>query len=562
MPNKITQQIEAFKTHIQESQLFPNQLFSEIQQAKTSAELKEILFRASAMPGMRVVDIFLLRGGAELLASLSERMTPDDWYDVLMQKNTAGLNVVGVWLKNQCKPLQALDMLMSNLPSNQARIDVMIQKFTYIDWYEQTQQPNLITNHAIPFTKRLQLLKGLSDKEKEQVLLAAAENSNGEISNLLIQAMERRKLSKILSKMKDKTVKANLKDYIEKHRQRRIATHYLGIKDSEPTVSLYGMNEVDSFKDFKAKLNSYQPSEHFKDEFAVIQKAFSQSEAIFTTKMLLGSPEDRYLKSYLAGNLTIIPSGWIGHSMTIAVMGSYLVVANRGEQAHKQGGCIIYKLSKKMSKEDISYLMYSATKMSLRGTILQIVEKDAKGEPLVVKAIPVKPQKYGTCSIANKKAAVFGILVLLKWLKSHDNNATIDDEIFNEYKKFTSHTRTLVLSEMLTELKATQLNKEELLDSLASFCNQHLDLKKTSEVKLLRQILKEIPADLWQTFSQKLSSDAKMVIEQLQTVPQDSKRRLLQFTTPTSTSVSTQSSTSRPQDSQERVVSRKPPSNR
>ena len=89
-------------------------------------------------------------------------------------------------------------------------------------------------------------------------------------------------------------------------------THFI---DSDPKVH----------KDFQ----------EIKEAFEVSHKAYLNNQNIDTNQLF---------ERYKNNKMVIIPSGWSGHSITLALYQNKLIISNRGELKHSDGGVTVFQL--------------------------------------------------------------------------------------------------------------------------------------------------------------------------------------------------------------------------
>lgn len=388
----------------------------------------------------------------------------------------------------------------------------------------------------ISINDRVNLLSELSDSQKESLILPFKYTVLGNNFNLLLwYGFSEKKLDLLLGKSQSIEIKERIRDLYEKYTLMKKMSHFMGISgknnifDSENLgFKLSGWTAKPSLDAFKDVLNAYEPSDNFKDEWSEIKEAFNFIK-------LDASLDDIVMQNYerINGNpskLLIIPSGWPKHSITLAVKDNFLIVANRGQGFQSEGGCIIYKLNRPLSEDDIRVLIKKENKEIVEGTINELTNHRKS----FFQGLPLKPQKYGTCAIANKKAVVSGLLTILNYIKSSKEiSESIADTVMlstrEEYKNFTDFARERVLDESISILNApVAMNQNEIMDTLADFINDHPDINKPSELKQLKKIASRLSDENFELLIPMVSPQGKCILSWLKNAPNLEPPKLLQ----------------------------------
>jgi hypothetical protein len=372
----------------------------------------------------------------------------------------------------------------------------------------------------------LDLLHHFSDQEKKELILA---NFNTENSKISI-AIGNGSFDKLLNDFQEEAEKKELINLKQIFMLKKMAGHILGISeknvDFNPRTNTYTKSTTKKYEGlstdialavFKEKLNSYNPSESFQTEFEAIRRAFSIIDYDCPFDPLQRQEQlHKYVSEYSSAGLIVIPSGWIGHSVTLAATKDRIIIANRGEKADPSGGCVIYTLENPLTQDQIFSLMTTTTYNDFKNIIQSLTKHgDRINFPdLFYSVSSIKDQSRGTCSIANKKAVIAGLLVLLK-ANSPDNEELIRN-CMDEYKKFTNHIRQVVLLELTSELRENLDLEDELLEIFSDFCNEHLDVFKKKELLLIYEIISHIPDRLKADFNARLTPEALWVVSTIQ----------------------------------------------
>jgi len=326
---------------------------------------------------------------------------------------------------------------------------------------------------------------------------------------------------------------------LKKAELRREASHFLGIDDQY-------IGHYDAFSLFTHKLDQYVVTDpQFKEALVGIKEAFHATLNTYvenekyqgniithsSNTIDISIFSSTLKKRYDEGKLIIIPSGWPEHAITLAAIGDLLIWVNLGDGMLDHKGIIIYTLKQFLTKIDIQNLLngkYSTLAEQSKKTLLKKIQHLTNFE---VGSVLHKGQKWGNCEIANKKKMVSFLLTFLpflsirkketfdlkeweEWLNQNNISAR------NEYKRFSHFTRTLVLSNLLSELRQIKEDSPEpLLEALAGFCNAHVDIAKESECRLLFQVTKGIPKKYWEVFLKKLNSQAYQTLTRIKAEP-------------------------------------------
>lgn len=447
-----------------------------------------------------------------LLEQLVKNLDSDDWYDLVVEADIVSLNFT------KKEPLDNIvDFLLKSVSSNKAKIAILTQNIRS----SELGPISVATHPLIPLQKIFNLISSLTDAERMNVILQDTELSDC----LLLRAEREGKFSELSMLIQNEAIRKELvnlkstyKDELIIHNTMKKLGHFLGVRKHNPLnekdIDYEGLTDERAYPMFVDMLRKYEPSGSFDAEFDKIQNAFGYVDSWGT---IIEQAKENF-KHYQSNNLVIIPSGWPGHSITIAATDKFLVVGNRGEGMHQQGGCIIYRLTAPLTEDDIKIFTRRASQATINSQIRKIVEKDQFGTPEVFQSIPLKSQKYGTCHIANKKAVIAGLLPLLRAQRENTNNEILFSEFLlteasKEYKRFTHFSRKNTLDEIAEAMRTTLCHRREMImQGLVDYCNQHLDLNARSEVELLHDLIKSLSEDEISEFLGKLNIDAKIIL--------------------------------------------------
>lgn len=531
------EQFDAFmhRTFLQSK--LPPATIAALTSATTPNALKALLLR-DEINGRLIDHLFTSNDlhDQQMLGRIAKTLTDDDWFQLLTINSSNGINAITYWMNKNCEPLYNIELMLTYLQKNDHKVDILTRTFPCNEPNGKVANHSLFTHPQLylKFSTLLRTLSTCSDEEKRSVLLSVA---GGEDQLTPIKrASETGQTHIFMSVFSDPKIVAELTDLSRKYYLRTMATHFLGLHDNDttfdyasnsaqkqtsspnqpPRVTYEGVIQTTAMDKFKTILGMYRPSIEFRDAFSQMRRAYA-----------LNSGAD-VMAAYEADRLVVIGSGWTRHSIYIGAMQDYLVVANRGQGMHPKGGCIIYRLNKPLTLEDVEVFKGKSSQAAIEKKINEIVKKPPNGMPDIVVALPSKGQKYGTCSIANQKALVDGLLALLN-LTQHpelvvdpQTKKAVIEEARNEYKRFTQSTRLAIVNELIEELVNSNLNRHELIEALSDYCNQHFDTKKKSELAVLTKIVKTLPPDLKADLLKKVKPSSRILLwhlENSQTIP-------------------------------------------
>jgi ankyrin repeat protein len=447
-----------------------------------------------------------------LLEQWVKNLDSDDWVDLIVEADIVNLNFAK---KDTLDNI--LDFLLKSVSSNKAKIAILTQNIRS----RELGAVSIVTHPSIPLEKIFNMISSFTDNEKMNIILQDTELSDC----LLLRAEREGKFSELSKLIQNEAIRKELvnlestyKDELNLHNTMKKLGHFLGVKKHDPLnekdIDYEGLTDERAYPMFVDMLKKYEPSESFGVEFDKIQHAFSHVDSWGT---IIEQAKANF-RHYQSDNLVIVPSGWPGHSITIAATDKFLVVGNRGEGMHQQGGCIIYRLTAPLTEDDIKNFTRRSSQATINSQIRKIVEKDQYGAPEVFQAIPLQSQKYGTCHIANKKAVIAGLLPLLRAQRENTNDETLFSEFLlteasKEYKRFTHFSRKSTLDEIAEAMRTTLVHRREtVMKGLVDYCNQHLDINSDSELALLHDLIKSFSENEINEFLDKLNIDAKIVL--------------------------------------------------
>lgn len=204
----------------------------------------------------------------------------------------------------------------------------------------------------------------------------------------------------------------------------------------------------------------------------------------------------------------IIESGWLGHSVGIAIFNDTLIFCNRGMLKDPNYNLLFYKISDldKITPDFIQILRNNHSPAALFRYLKKVVDMDYP-----ISGIKIPDQTGGVCMTANTRSLIEGLLVAMQ-PSTETMSLERGKTIFDDYINFTFLNEVKLL---LSELKNTK-TKEERDFYYLIFKELLIQLPKNKETnknqnELMKYILNEIPKE----FIQKLKMDIPDIITSL-----------------------------------------------
>ncbi|MDB6096786.1 MAG: hypothetical protein JWM09_1064 [Francisellaceae bacterium] len=117
---------------------------------------------------------------------------------------------------------------------------------------------------------------------------------------------------------------------------------------------------------------------------------------------------DILLKKYKDNELVVIPSGWMKHTVGLALYKNKLILCNSGERPTNQySGVYIYDVNGIVDKSTLNGLRFSKDIESYYQNLLTVTGPEDNS---LKHFLPAKDQSRGNCSFANPKTLIKGIL--------------------------------------------------------------------------------------------------------------------------------------------------------
>jgi hypothetical protein len=114
------------------------------------------------------------------------------------------------------------------------------------------------------------------------------------------------------------------------------------------------MDVLNTFIDHEKKEEKQTPN--LLQDFEKIRAAFAATTVLYSQNR---ASEENFLsplfERFNKNEMTVIPAGWSGHSITLAFYQDKLIVSNRGEGKHVDGGVNIFNLNRKVCEEQYGF---------------------------------------------------------------------------------------------------------------------------------------------------------------------------------------------------------------
>jgi hypothetical protein len=520
MFNQLPQFIESNSESL--NAIIPAHLLAKLKIANDYHQIIKILLTPVhlSLTSLRLIDVLLKNDALHFLQLLKllTKMPTQFWYQLLTTPSNQGVTPLEYWHLDKNGINEPLLTIITHIPANYDKLKLLTTSFKTDFYFSLGTYCTLLTSTLLSLTQRLRLLEGFNEADKFAGALTTEMPTQR--SNLFMQLDNANHANNFIQSFTNLKWQQQLTHYLELAHLRQQATHFLGIADHPLTLDLEphmlahfeGMQPQNAINRFNEVLDKFEPMPAamlpFKQEFSAIKQAFKAMD--------LTQDAEYFMQQYQQHNLVILDSGWADHSIALAATPDFLVVANRGQHQHFAGGCVIYPLVHPLNLAQIEQLTGYLTQYTFQKNLRQIINHDNNGVAQLFYALELSPQKYGTCTIANKKALVAGLLPLLKQLSTPNQKK---EEILalsrTAYKAFTLHTRHIVLAKLINQVKLQQ----EIEQPITDFLNQHTNLAKPSELALLKQTSNNLPATVLTRLDKNLNPQAKFIMAYLQQFP-------------------------------------------
>lgn len=182
-------------------------------------------------------------------------------------------------------------------------------------------------------------------------------------------------------------------------------------------LSPYMMQSINSFAAFHTNIMSQEQRKLIETAiFPVDQWSDAESSSYNPSKVL---------EAIRANQPIFIPTGWPGHSIEIVVMGSYLMVCNRGEGAKKP--IEIFKMDPNSIDEKFLRKLSWKTDKEFNSSFPSMLSQiDAQKDTISLtleNLNPLRPEQIvGNCAWESLETAIFGLLTLKELLEHPEIN--------------------------------------------------------------------------------------------------------------------------------------------
>lgn len=191
-------------------------------------------------------------------------------------------------------------------------------------------------------------------------------------------------------------------------------------------------------------------------------------------------------ENYLSNKLTIIPSGWIKHGISVALYKDKIIITNRGDEGDPKFGSKIYTLSPEkqaLINEEFFKKLLDCQSESLPN-FFDFLAKDGFLDLKKIKEgpyakFPSKEQKHGTCGFVNHKSSIESFLFLFKSEEAQVSQKEAMEYARKEYKGFTTQIREKEIERLIQKINNPKNDKEVesvLLNLVVAILKEHHDL--------------------------------------------------------------------------------------
>jgi hypothetical protein len=289
-------------------------------------------------------------------------------------------------------------------------------------------------------------------------------------------------------------------------------------ENSKHTIECEGWEHYPALRTLDNFLKEYIASGALEDKaektyFSQIEEAVSACTNLFNKPGFDTYNQDaknKLFERYNEGKIAYIASGWTrpegdlaSHAVNISLYGPYLIYTNRGEGGKVQGTNIYpLKDTKKITPEFIARLFPIANRSpeDLEKVLSEVIDLD---KPIL--SLPSKRQERGTCTFANSKASIEGLLLLCAHVgeKGPQLPEGFSNPSREQYKSFTHFIREQAIDELIANAKWAQTPqmKEFYVSVIKSYIAEHFgqsrDKEKSKEdVLRLAKVLQNIPQEM------------------------------------------------------------------
>lgn len=199
------------------------------------------------------------------------------------------------------------------------------------------------------------------------------------------------------------------------------AGHILGVTEnirvvigsSTKVISTSGDYNETSMKLLVEKLNAYRqsfPSPLFNSIYRIMHDCSQRLKLASHT--YITDSDDYFYKKYLRDEIVYLSTGWVGHTVGVALYGRFLVYCNRGQHGDQVNGIKIYAIND-IGKVDKTFFNKITKVNGNHPDFIKVLETVVDlNRPLA--RLKKKGQKRGDCSFSNPKAIIEALIILLQ----------------------------------------------------------------------------------------------------------------------------------------------------
>lgn len=199
------------------------------------------------------------------------------------------------------------------------------------------------------------------------------------------------------------------------------AGHVLGVTEnirvviggSTKVIKTSGDYNATSMKLLVEKLNAYKqscPSPLFNSIYRIMHDCYQKLELASNT--YTADSNEYFYEKYLRDEIVFVSTGWVGHTVGVALYGRFLVYCNRGQHGDQVNGIKIYAINDTSKVDKDFFNGITRVNGNYSDFIKTLKTITDLGRPLA--RLKKKGQKRGDCSFSNPKAIIEALIVLLQ----------------------------------------------------------------------------------------------------------------------------------------------------
>ncbi len=294
-------------------------------------------------------------------------------------------------------------------------------------------------------------------------------------------------LSQKINISNPKIVQINGKTIVEPH---VVAVRTEGAKAHSYFGAEYVHEKLNRFLQYKIRKNKFIISPW--------QKIYEAFNHLVTSAADKSRPLSIALfQRYQSKQLVIIPTGWSGHRVCLAIYKDKLFIINRGDKGDQNFGAKVYQIPKKNKSKITEFFInglinnyYSSDFFENISTIVNLKH------PLYL--FPLKGQKHGTCDVANHKSSIEPLLAVLE----HDLRGIPMEQAINkaqhEYKEFTHFIREDEINILIKNIQNkhnTKVDNDFYLEMVKAVLREHHSIPEPSHTLQPNKKVKNMEMD-------------------------------------------------------------------